>query len=151
MPPELKESIGEHGGSNFRFAARIARMDQTVAGHGFVGFDLAELDWERTRPNAMQPRLRASRHRPGTSPPSVGRAGDERPFAEGYLRDFRSIVAAFAFDQAIRAGRNVVERCFNRLKQFRDLATRYSNATPATAPRSHRPVLWLRTDLQDTP
>ena len=24
------------------------------------------------------------------------------------------------------SGRNVVERCFNRLKQFRDLATRYA-------------------------
>jgi transposase len=31
-----------------------------------------------------------------------------------------------AFDQAIYAGRNVVERCFNRLKQFRGLATRYA-------------------------
>ena len=31
-----------------------------------------------------------------------------------------------AFDQAIYAGRHVVERCFNRLKQSRDLATRYA-------------------------
>jgi transposase len=31
-----------------------------------------------------------------------------------------------AFDQAIYAGRNVVERCFNRLEQFRALATRYA-------------------------
>jgi transposase len=30
------------------------------------------------------------------------------------------------FDQVVHAGRNVVERCFNRLKQFRDLATRYA-------------------------
>jgi len=27
------------------------------------------------------------------------------------------------FDQAVYAGRNVIERCFNRLKQFRALAT----------------------------
>ncbi|GAA4877813.1 hypothetical protein GCM10023403_50740 [Pseudonocardia benzenivorans] len=30
------------------------------------------------------------------------------------------------FDPVVYAGRNVVERCFNRLKQFRDLATRYA-------------------------
>jgi transposase len=29
------------------------------------------------------------------------------------------------FDKAISARRNVVERCFNRLKQWRGLATRY--------------------------
>lgn len=31
-----------------------------------------------------------------------------------------------AFDREEYKGRNVVERCFNRLKQFRDLATRYA-------------------------
>jgi transposase len=31
-----------------------------------------------------------------------------------------------AFDPERYAGRNVVERCFNRLKQFRDLVTRYA-------------------------
>ena len=30
------------------------------------------------------------------------------------------------FDQEIYAGRNVVERCFNRFEQFRALATRYA-------------------------
>ncbi len=58
-----------------------------------------------------------------------------------------------AFDPGLYADRNVVERCFNRLKQFRDLATRYakrvayyrSEITIAAI------VLWLRTDLQDTP
>jgi transposase len=30
-----------------------------------------------------------------------------------------------AFDRARYRGRNVVERCFNRLKQFRAVATRY--------------------------
>jgi len=58
-----------------------------------------------------------------------------------------------AFDQAIYAGRNVVERCFNRLKQFRDLATRY--AKRAAYYRAEiiiaAIVMWLRTDLQDTP
>jgi transposase len=58
-----------------------------------------------------------------------------------------------AFDQAIYAGRNVVERCFNRLKQFRGLATRY--AKRAAYFRAEliiaSIVLWLRTDLQDRP
>jgi transposase len=31
-----------------------------------------------------------------------------------------------AFDPDIYTRRNVVERCFNRLKQWRDLATRYA-------------------------
>lgn len=31
-----------------------------------------------------------------------------------------------AFDRDVYKRRNVVERCFNRLKQFRDLATRYA-------------------------
>ena len=57
-----------------------------------------------------------------------------------------------AFDPALYADRNVVERCFNRLKQFRDLATRY--AKRAAYYRSEliiaSIVLWLRTDLQDT-
>jgi hypothetical protein len=48
---------------------------------------------------------------------------------------------------------NVVERCFNRLEQFRALATRY--AKRAAYYRAEfviaAVVLWLRTDLQDTP
>jgi transposase len=31
-----------------------------------------------------------------------------------------------SFDPALYRDRNVIERCFNRLKQFRDLATRYA-------------------------
>jgi transposase len=58
-----------------------------------------------------------------------------------------------AFDPDLYADRNVVERFFNRLKQFRDLATRY--AKRAAYYRSEliiaSLVLWLRTDLQDTP
>ena len=34
-----------------------------------------------------------------------------------------------AFDADLYKQRNVVERCFNRLKQFRDLATRYAKRT----------------------
>ena len=53
-----------------------------------------------------------------------------------------------AFDRGIYAGRNVVERCFNRLKQFRDLATRY--AKRAAYYRAElilaAIVLWLRQD-----
>jgi transposase len=57
-----------------------------------------------------------------------------------------------AFDKTIYRDRNVVERCFGRLKQFRALATRYAKRVAyyraqvviaATA-------LWLR-HLQDTP
>jgi transposase len=58
-----------------------------------------------------------------------------------------------AFDPDIYAGRNVVERCFARLKQFRALATRY--AKRAAYYRSiliiAAVVLWLREDPQDTP
>jgi transposase len=58
-----------------------------------------------------------------------------------------------AFDQATYASRNVVERCFNRLKQFRALATRYAKRVAYY--RSEiiiaAIVLWLRADLQDTP
>ena len=58
-----------------------------------------------------------------------------------------------AFDQQIYTDRNVAERCFNRLKQFRALATRYAKRVAYY--RSEiiiaAIVLWLRTDLQDTP
>jgi transposase len=56
-------------------------------------------------------------------------------------------------DAGIYAGRNVVERCFARLKQFRALATRY--AKRAAYYRAllliAATVLWLREDPQDTP
>jgi transposase len=57
------------------------------------------------------------------------------------------------FDPTLYAGRNVVERCFKRLKQFRDLATRY--AKRAAYYRSELTlaaiVLWCRrSELQDT-
>ena len=51
-----------------------------------------------------------------------------------------------AFDDQVYALRNVVERCFNRLKQFRGLATRY--AKRAAYYRATlllvSAVLWLR-------
>lgn len=57
-----------------------------------------------------------------------------------------------AFDPDTYTNRNVVERCFNRLKQFRDLATRY--AKRAAYYRSEliiaATILWLRQDSQDT-
>ena len=57
-----------------------------------------------------------------------------------------------AFDPARYADRNVVERCFNRLKQFRDLATRYAKraAYYRTELIIASIMLWLRTGLQDT-
>jgi transposase len=59
-----------------------------------------------------------------------------------------------AFDADLYADRNVVERAFNRLKQFRDLATRYAKRVAYY--RSELVIasimLWLRTtELQDTP
>ena len=58
-----------------------------------------------------------------------------------------------AFDQAIYAGRNVVERCFARLKHFRALATRYAKRAAyfRTALVIAAIVLWLREDPQDRP
>ena len=56
-----------------------------------------------------------------------------------------------AFDRERYRGRNVVERCFARLKQFRALATRY--AKRAAYYRSTlllvATVLWLRSDRQE--
>jgi len=58
-----------------------------------------------------------------------------------------------AFHPDAYAGRNVVERCFARLKQFRALATRY--AKRAAYYRAiliiAALVLWLREDPQDRP
>jgi transposase len=49
-------------------------------------------------------------------------------------------------------GRNVVERCFNRLKQFRGLATRYAKRAAYLRAKKiiASIVFWLRTDLPDT-
>lgn len=49
--------------------------------------------------------------------------------------------------------RNVVERCFNRLKQFRDLSTRYAKraAYYCAEVTIAAIILWLRHDSQDTP
>ncbi|QRP44568.1 transposase [Amycolatopsis sp. FDAARGOS 1241] len=38
------------------------------------------------------------------------------------------------FDPEVYKQRNVVRRCFNRLKQFRALATRYAKRAPTTRP-----------------
>jgi transposase len=58
-----------------------------------------------------------------------------------------------ACDPEVYAGRNVVERCFARLKQFRALAIRY--AKRAAYYRAllilAAAVLWLREDRQDRP
>ena len=56
------------------------------------------------------------------------------------------------FDQVIYRGRNVVERCIGRLKQFRGLATRYAKrvAYYRTEVVIATIVIWLR-NLQDTP
>lgn len=50
------------------------------------------------------------------------------------------------FDEELYRGRNVIERCFNRLKQFRDLATRYAKraAYYLAEVLIAATVLWLR-------
>jgi len=50
------------------------------------------------------------------------------------------------FDAKIYKQRNAVERCFNRLKQFRDLATRYAKraAYYQAELTTAAIVLWLR-------
>jgi transposase len=57
-----------------------------------------------------------------------------------------------AFDPVIYRRRNVVERCFNRLKQFRGLATRYAKrlAYYRAEVVIAAIALWLR-DSQDRP
>jgi len=57
------------------------------------------------------------------------------------------------FDKDIYKQRNVVERCFNRLKQFRGLATRYAKrvAYYRTELVIATIALWLRHESQDTP
>jgi transposase len=52
-------------------------------------------------------------------PHTIPQRRDQR--AQRATRPGRPLV----FDQAIYARRNVVERCINRLKQWRGLATRY--------------------------
>jgi transposase len=50
-----------------------------------------------------------------------------------------------AFDRAVYARRNVIERCINRLKQWRGLATRYEKraANYRTMVVIASIVLWL--------
>lgn len=57
------------------------------------------------------------------------------------------------FDADSYKERNVVERCFNRLKQFRDLSTRYAKraAYYCAELTIAAIILWLRQDSQDTP
>ncbi|MBB5803326.1 hypothetical protein F4560_003094 [Saccharothrix ecbatanensis] len=72
-----------------------------------VGIDIAVVD--RGRPAASPSPVPNVTTRSPTAPPGGSRGG--RPPA---------------FDEERYKRRNVVERCFNRLKQFRGLATRYA-------------------------
>jgi len=121
-------------------------------------------------------RLRVARAGPGrprTRPDSV--AGDKAYSARAHrrlLRD-RGIKAVIpepgdqvghrarrgsrggrppGFDPAAYRGRNVIERCFNQLKQWRGLATRYDKhaRTYRAAVHLAAVLLWLR-PLGDTP
>jgi transposase len=57
------------------------------------------------------------------------------------------------FDRDIYRLRNVVERCFNRLKRFRGIATRYDKlaAHYRAAVTIASLVLWINQDPQNTP
>ncbi|MFC7884011.1 hypothetical protein ACFUVV_19360 [Streptomyces sp. NPDC057376] len=84
------------GPCDHRFAALVAMQDQSMMGHGAVGFDLADLDWGATSEERAAAKafvlnvldLAARRHR-------WEELDYEPPFAEGYVRRFREIVAAF--------------------------------------------------------
>ncbi|MFC9974371.1 transposase, partial [Spirillospora sp. NPDC127200] len=58
-----------------------------------------------------------------------------------------------AFDAALYARRNVIERCFNRLKQWRGIATRYDKlaAHYRACLTIASLVLWLNQEPQNTP
>ncbi|GGQ89625.1 hypothetical protein GCM10010267_60680 [Streptomyces griseorubens] len=54
-----------------------------------------------------------------------------------------------AFDRELYKARNVVERCFNRLKQFRAIATRFDKLAARYRAGLHLAalILWLREPL----
>ncbi|MEU2721429.1 IS5 family transposase [Streptomyces smyrnaeus] len=56
-----------------------------------------------------------------------------------------------AFDRDLYKARNVVERCFNRLKQFRAIATRFDKLATRYKAGIHLAtlILWLRIPVQD--
>jgi len=56
-----------------------------------------------------------------------------------------------AFDRDLYKARNVVERCFNRLKQFRAIATRFDKLASRYRAGLHLAalILWLREPRQD--
>nr|WP_184567985.1 IS5 family transposase [Streptomyces paradoxus] len=56
-----------------------------------------------------------------------------------------------AFDRELYKARNVVERCFNRLKQFRAIATRFDKLATRYRAGLHLAalILWLREPAQD--
>ncbi|GGV99340.1 hypothetical protein GCM10010230_25230 [Streptomyces narbonensis] len=56
-----------------------------------------------------------------------------------------------AFDRELYKARNVVERCFGRLKQFRAIATRFDKLAVRYKAGVHLAalILWLREPAQD--
>lgn len=56
-----------------------------------------------------------------------------------------------AFDRDLYKARNVVERCFNRLKQFRAIATRFDKLADRYRAGVHLAalILWLREPSED--
>ncbi|MEU5086382.1 hypothetical protein [Streptomyces sp. NPDC021356] len=81
---------------DYRFAALLALQDQNVVGRGAVGFDLEDIDWgaspeEQARNKDFVLRvidLALDRHR-------WDELDYDPPFVADYLRDFRTMVAAY--------------------------------------------------------
>lgn len=51
--------------------------------------------------------------------------------------------ASFPFSASVYRQRNLIERFFNKLKQFRGIATRYEQR-PAQLSRRHQAGIWIR-------
>ncbi|WP_030673541.1 hypothetical protein [Streptomyces rimosus] len=81
---------------DYRFAALLTLQDQSVMGHGAVGFDLQDIAWgsiavERARAKDFVLRaitLASSRHR-------WSELSYDPPFALDYLRRFKAMVESF--------------------------------------------------------
>jgi hypothetical protein len=89
---DLAESVWE-----YRFATLLILQDQSAVGRGVVGFDLEEIDWGSSPGEQAAAKdfvlrvidLALRRHR-------WDELGYEPPFAEGFLRQYREMVEAFA-------------------------------------------------------
>jgi transposase len=79
-------------------------------------------------------------------------AGSGTPFPSWPIRNparrGRAVKSRPAFDRERHKQHNVVERCFNRLKQWRGIATRYDKTAQSyqAAVTLAALMIWIRTD-----